>query len=137
MSSSLFTTRAGAVLSLAALGTKELVGMALRGVLGPEQLWTAFWGARKCLEALARGDVASDVVAEARVGGCDACPSCVRTTSPLAGVQGMYCGKPLDGDGPGTGTCGCLVGLTVGGRVQPACKSLVRSETCGQRRWAT
>ncbi len=137
MSSSLFTTRAGAVISLVGLGTKELVARALRGSLGAEQLWTAFKGARKCLEALARGDVASDVVAEARVGACDACESCVRTTSPLEGVRGMYCGKPLDGNGPGTGTCGCLVGLTIGGRVQPACKSLVRSEGCGQRRWAT
>lgn len=130
------SSRVKAVVQLVGVGTPTLIAMARRGELGREQVWAAFKGAGACVQAMAGGDVASDVVADARVGSCDACGACVREVK-LPGVEAMYCGRPLTGDGEGTGTCGCLVGVTIGGRVAPACKSMVRSETCGRGQWAT
>lgn len=130
------SARVAAVVQLVRVGTPELVRRAIAGELSGEQVWTAFKGAGECVLAMASGDVAGDVVADARVGACQACGACVREAK-LPGVVAMYCGTPLTGDGPGTGTCGCLVGVTVEGRMAPACKSMVGSETCGQGRWAT
>jgi len=130
------SARVAAVVQLVRVGTPELVRRAISGEMSGEQVWTAFKGAAECTKAMAAGDVAADVVADARVASCDACSSCVRVAK-LPGVEAMYCGLPLTGNGEGTGTCGCLVGMTVHGRVVPACASMVGSQECGQRRWPT
>lgn len=103
------------------------------------KLWVGAKGAAKYAAAVATGDIADEVVAAARFEGwCMSCPSVKHRRARLQdqGVEVYYCGPELEEHFDSVmPTCGCLVGLTVGGQAQPGGKTVVRSQMCPQRRW--
>lgn len=122
------------------LGVDLLTTKALSGELTAENVWLALKGATKYRKAMARGDVASPELAYLRAG--MQCAKCDAHTLRDTGIErdgGMVlagsCGPLLEEHGGPEPTCGCLVSVTVNGKLQPAGKTMVRSESCPRRRW--
>jgi len=138
------------LLGMLRAGTAELARLARARELRPEHWVWAVRGAGAYAAAYARGDRARPELVERRRAACGACERLtprairVRDPSPVArqpvrrGVDAIawYCGEPLidrrADRGPGGGTCGCLVGLTVMGEghtaAGPPGRKGVRSE---------
>lgn len=104
-------------------GAVDLWGMARRGELGRAQLWVAAKGARRYVEAIARGDVAPAAEAAARRRECAGCEARVAGKGLVLG----YCGEPfVVVTTPGRETCGCVLDGAV----------LVASHACPRKRFA-
>lgn len=88
--------------------------------------WTALRGAKKYVDAIARGDIALPQVTAARLAVCGQCPHATR--HPLyPNLRLGYCGPAFDDRMAETPpTCGCLI----------AGKARVGGENCPQNRWA-
>lgn len=103
-------------------GGLDLVRLAARGELSREQVWVAAEGARKYVEATARGDVApAAAMAERRVecAGCDA-------RVHAEGLALGYCGRPfVVVTVAGRESCGCLLDGAI----------RVASHACPRRRY--
>ena len=119
---------------LLAGGIDRVVTLAKADQLEARYLWVAVKGAWKYARAVASGDVAGEDDARARVRSCDACSAADRVKTGKPGVVAVYCGRgELAADGP---TCGCLVGISIGGMpLGAAGKTQVASESCPRGRW--
>ena len=114
------------------LGIGRVVELAGRGELPPDVLWVAFRGAWRYAEAVARGDEADDATQSLRIAHCCNCPALDQSQTSKAGVVALWCGTRMD---ESSGTCGCLVGLTINGQTQAAGKTRVGSERCPRGKW--
>jgi hypothetical protein len=114
------------------LGSEQLLDMALSGELRGRHVWVAFKGAKVYREAMASGDIAPEAAKAARAGKCAACPLCTDHPKEQVDAIAHYCGEPFEEKGH---TCGCLVGITVGGQMHPAGKTEVASEHCWAGVW--
>lgn len=118
------------------LGTQELINRALKGELQAGDLWTAVKGAEKYRRALATGDIAPPNEAASRADICANCPSRKLHRIDAIDSDTGYCGEPFrDQTQSRPPTCGCMVTLTVGGKLTAAGKVTVASESCPQGRW--
>lgn len=108
---------------MALQGTLDARALIREGKLDRRMAWTALQGARRYLEAVASGDVASDEVIDARLGTCAECDACTPLPSHPEIAVG-YCGEPFVEDTERR-TCGCLI----------RGKVCVRSEECPRRLW--
>ena len=122
------------LLDISRLAVRTVVDMARNRTLAPGHVWTAIKGAEKYLAAIVAGDVARSIDAQKRVAKCDSCQLCTYEGKPGVGAVAMYCGNPLDPN-PLPGTCSCLVGCLVNGKVLPGAKVMVASESCPSGRW--
>lgn len=120
------------VLQFAAMGYEDLARLALTGRLTGPLVWMALEGAGTFLSALVRGDVAGKAERERRAQQCAQCPLRVDKVYRSVGATGGTCGD-LDAGDPERGTCGCRVTVTVKGRVYPAGKTWIASESCPRR----
>lgn len=109
------------------MGAMDMVRMALRGKLRPSHVWVAMRGAEKFVEAMRRGDVATDQQLEIRGKACASCGLCTEHATPIAGTTKRYCGAPYETTDK---TCGCLVGVTINGVFYAGGKAAVRTESC-------
>ena len=114
------------------IGTADLARMALAGELSRSQLWTACSGARKYVEAMARGDIAPDEAQHTRGACCLRCPNAWREGTAV-GTK-VYCGPKLIED-PANGRCGCLLGVEDETGFVPGGKLGVKSEECWAGIW--
>lgn len=130
-------------LEVMALAAPAVLRAFREGRVSRLDLWRACRrGAARYAEAVRRGDVVREGVALARAGQCAACPACTREATALAGVETLWCGRPLQcgeagvcvGEDGGR-VCGCLVALSVKGEIVPAGKTWVASES-SPRAWA-
>lgn len=127
------------LLELCRRGIGTAVSLALARRLRPQHLWCAIKGAAKYSAAIMAGDEADEVVADARAVLCDLCPSATYEAKGNIGAHAVYCGAAFidhtGHDDPRQRTCGCLVGVTIGGRTYAGGKTSVRSERCPQEKW--
>lgn len=90
-------------------------------------------GGKRWIVAEATGDIADNREIERRHAICEGCPSLGGKRIPKRkGARFQTCGEFAQ-ETPST--CGCVVGLSVRGRVYPAGKVRVASEKCPQGRW--
>lgn len=101
--------------------------------------WTLVKGAAKYAEAAARGRW-RDAADAGRV--LDVCRACEKSGRQSADVPGLgrtellVCGRRLGDEDARAGTCGCLVGLGIGGKPpEPAGKTAIAGERCPSGKW--
>lgn len=123
------------------LGRDLLIEEFKAGRLGLKEAWTALKGAETYIETVASGDIATPEVSALRAG--MQCANCnghkQRHTGRLVAGSDLYaitCGDPfvenIDSPEP---TCGCLVAISVNGRIHAAGKTVVRTERCPRGLW--
>lgn len=116
--------------------TPTLLLMLATGKLGPGQAWVAFKGSERYRKAIRDGDVCSEGNAIRRARTCAQCKSLEREQKD-GGYSAGSCGPLLQpGEVLGRLVCGCLV-IEIGptGKVRPAAKTWVASESCPQEWW--
>ena len=125
---------------LASVATAVLADMARAGRLERAALWLAVDGAGRYARAVMAGDVATEGTQRHRAAKCGGCPLAVYRRLGIGDGRtwAVFCGPPpgLRTADDGVGTCGCLVGLTVGGApLEAAGKAVVASEACPGGEW--
>lgn len=115
------------------LGIDRAIDMVVKQQMPSGFVWTAVKGAWKYVIAVARGDEAHHVAQNERLLSCKSCQSIDWTDTSQINLRAAYCGKG-ETHGPNP-TCGCLVAITVDGRMEPAGKLQVASEHCPQDKW--
>lgn len=115
--------------SMALRGTLDAAALIRAGAMHRRMAWTGLEGARKYVEAVAAGDVASEAEIERRMQACRACTA----PTPLPAnprVTLGYCGPAFtdlthEGIAIEERSCGCLI---MG-------KVMVESEKCPRGKW--
>lgn len=115
-------------------GLERIVELAKSNQLEPRFLWVAVKGAWKYARAVAIGDVCSPIEEIHRVSKCAQCDAHDLNKTAKDGVWAGYCGQG-ETYGPNA-TCGCLVTLTIAGRIEAAGKTKVASECCPRDKWS-
>jgi hypothetical protein len=98
---------------------RDAVSLLRQGRLGREQMWTAFRGAGVYLTRTRTDGSVFEV-----------CRGCEHKTGLASGA--LYCGEPFT---PTDRTCGCLIGVTVGGEEIAGGKTVTAGEACPDGRW--
>jgi hypothetical protein len=115
------------------LGIDRVLDLAVKNELPSGHLWVAVKGAWKYATAAARGDEAHQIAQQERLLMCKFCSAIDWADTSDKTVRAGYCGKTQT-EGPNP-TCGCLVAITINGRLEPAGKLRVASEHCPRDLW--